>query len=80
MAEILKAHSTAGMKSSELKVLTLTAVVMLLNGTQYIDIPWDMVKWMFAGSGVYTLGRSFAKMDFSTQISETINAPRGEAP
>ena len=52
-----------GIKSSELKLILLCAVVMVLNGTEYVNVPWETLQWFIGLSGVYTGGRQIVKRE-----------------
>lgn len=35
---------TSGTKSSEFKGMVMAAVIVLANGTVYVDVPWDTIN------------------------------------
>ena len=58
-----------GIKSSELKLVLLCAVVMVLNGTEYVNVPWETLQWFIGLTGVYTGGRQIVKREGAKAIA-----------
>lgn len=52
-----------GIKSSELKLVLLCAVMMVLNGTEYVNVPWETLQWFIGLTGIYTGGRQIVKRE-----------------
>lgn len=52
---------TDGMKSSEFWLTIATFAVVVLNGTTFINIPWDTLMVLAGSNGAYALSRGFAK-------------------
>ncbi len=52
-----------GIKSSELKLIAVCAALMVLNGTEYVNVPWETVQWFIGLTGVYTGGRQIVKRE-----------------
>ena len=65
---------TSGMRSSELKLIVAVGLMMLANGTQYVNVPWETFQWFTALSGVYAGGRQFVKRE----SAKAVVAPNGE--
>lgn len=53
---------TPGKKTSELWLILSVGVMAIANGTDFINVPWDVVTWYAGLAGVYTGGRSVVKM------------------
>lgn len=51
-----------GLNSSEFWLVAAYMLVMLANGTQFFDIPWEHVLAMGGVVGVYNIGRTAVKM------------------
>lgn len=50
-----------GRQSSEFLLVLALGGIMLANGTEFIDVPWDQFKW-YAGTVVAYVGaRSYVK-------------------
>lgn len=52
---------TDGMKSSEFWLVLAVIGAALLNGTDFINIPWEQFAIVTGAVGVYTGGRSLVK-------------------
>ena len=51
-----------GVQTSEFKLILVVAVVTVLNGTEWVNIPWDEFLVIFGGlTGLYTGGRTYIK-------------------
>ncbi len=51
----------SGKQSTEFWLSLAFGVVFVLNGTVWVDIPWDQMIVLAGVFGVYTGGRSFVK-------------------
>ena len=53
---------STGVKTTEFWMTVLSGVILLANGTSFVDIPWDQfVIWM-AANGLYIAGRTTEKV------------------
>ena len=50
-----------GKKTTEFWLIVATAVTMLVNGSDYVNVDPDTMRWFLGLVGVYTGGRSFVK-------------------
>ena len=53
----------AGRKSSELWLVVACGVMLLANGTEYVNVPWETMQWYIGLTGVYAGGRSVVKRE-----------------
>ena len=71
---------TPGIKSSELKLIVFCGLMMLANGTEYVNVPWEPFEWFIGLPGVYTVARGFVKREDikATVVSTSSNPERRE--
>ena len=50
-----------GFTSSEFLLVGLGVVAFVLNGTEFVNIPWDQFPWLAGIIAAYTGGRSWVK-------------------
>jgi len=50
-----------GKSSSELWLIIATGAMLLANGTDFINVPWETLETFAMISGVYAGGRSWVK-------------------
>lgn len=51
----------AGKQSTEFWALIGIGVLILANGSQWIDIPWEQIQWYGGIAATYIAGRSWVK-------------------
>jgi len=54
---------TPGKKSSEFWLIIACGVMLLANGSEYINVPWETLQWFIGLTGVYAGGRQFVKRE-----------------
>ena len=52
---------TRGPQTSEFWLVVAGGVMLLINGTEFVNVPWDNLTFYLGVIGVYTGGRSFVK-------------------
>lgn len=50
-----------GVKSTEFWVLVLTGILMVANGTSWVEVPWDQFTVWMAANGLYIGARTTEK-------------------
>lgn len=50
-----------GVKTTEFWILVATGLVMILNGTSWVSIPWDQFTIWMAANGLYIGARTTEK-------------------
>lgn len=51
-----------GVKTTEFWMFVATGLVLILNGTSYVNIPWDQYTVWMAANGLYVAGRTAEKV------------------
>ena len=51
-----------GIKTTEFYLMVLAYLLMVVNGTSHVDIPWDQVTMLLVATGVYTGARTTEKV------------------
>ena len=70
---------TPGIKSSELKLIVFCGLMMLANGTEYVNVPWETFEWFIGLPGIYTVGRHVVKReDVKSKAAAPANPERRE--
>ena len=52
---------TDGMKTSEFWLTVAVFGMVILNGTAFVNIPWDTLMVIAAGNGAFAVSRGLAK-------------------
>ena len=50
-----------GKSSSEFHLIVASMILMIANGTEYVNIPWETVQWYLGAISVYAGGRQWVK-------------------
>ena len=62
-----------GLRSTEFKVVIGLGLLMVLNGTDFVNVPWDtLTDYIYAGMA-YVGGRTALKV--STKMADRISVP-----
>ena len=67
---------TPGNKSTEFWMLVAFMLTVLANGTEYVNVPDETIRFVGGMVGVYVGGRSWVKAKASTPVAAT--PKRGE--
>ena len=58
-----------GKKSSEFWLIIASGLMMLANGTEYVNVPWETLQWFIGLTGVYSGGRHLVKREDVKAVS-----------
>ena len=65
---------TPGKNSTEFWLIIACGVMLLANGSEYVNVPWTTLQWFFGLTGLYTGARQIVKRE---DVKATV-VPNGE--
>jgi hypothetical protein len=60
-------------KSSEFIMTVASMVLMIANGTEYVNIPWDTLTWFLGANALYiagAVGRKVSVVQGNTKVAQ----------